>query len=56
VLRPAGALSISEHLPDPDFLPFSRVHRLCADHGLRLEARHGHLWSYTATFRAPHAA
>lgn len=51
VLRPGGLLSISEHLPDPDYLSFELVQRLCADQGLRLDARYGHRWSYTANFR-----
>lgn len=52
-LKPGGTLAVSEHLPDPDFLPFPRVLRLCRDHGFQLEARYGYRWNYTAVFRAP---
>lgn len=52
-LKPGGTLAVSEHLPDPDFLPFARVFGLCRDHGFQLEARKGYRWSYTAIFRAP---
>lgn len=51
VLRPGGALSVSEHWPDPDFLPFAQVNELCRKCGLRLHARHGGRFNYTANFR-----
>lgn len=52
VLRPGGVFSVSEHWPDPDFLPFDHVKELCRRSALRLEARHGARFNYTATFRA----
>lgn len=52
VLRPGGSLSVSEHWPDPDFLPLTQVNSLCRKSGLRLENRYGVRYSYTAIFRA----
>jgi ubiquinone/menaquinone biosynthesis C-methylase UbiE len=51
VLRPGGVLSISEHLPDPDFSPFARVKSLVEKAGFESFERHGAWWSYTANFR-----
>lgn len=53
-LRPGGFLSISEHLPDPDYVSRSRLRRACEDAGFRLVRFHGPWWSYTATFRRLH--
>lgn len=50
VLRPSGVLSVSEHWPDPDFLSFGHVNELCRKCGLRLHARYGVRFNYTATF------
>lgn len=55
-LKPAGILSISEHLPDPDFSSFARVRRLLEEEGFRFLERHGGGWSYTASFRKSVAA
>ena len=55
VLRPAGVLSISEHLPDPDFVSLRRLQQICERQGFAFERRFGRRWSYTANFRA-HAA
>lgn len=52
VLRPGGVFSVSEHWPDPDFLTFAHVNELCRSCGLRLQARYGVRFNYTATFRA----
>jgi uncharacterized protein len=52
VLKPAGVLSISEHMPDPDFTPFDALRRQAGARGFRLEARFGSRWAYTANFRA----
>jgi ubiquinone/menaquinone biosynthesis C-methylase UbiE len=52
VLRPDGVFAVSEHWPDPDFLSFGRVNELCRRCGLRLHARYGARFNYTATFRA----
>jgi ubiquinone/menaquinone biosynthesis C-methylase UbiE len=51
VLKPAGVLSISEHMPDPDFTAFDTLRRQVEARGFRLEARHGSRWAYTARFR-----
>lgn len=51
VLKPAGTLSISEHLPDPDFSTFARLKTLVEPEGFDLFARRGAPWSYTANFR-----
>jgi ubiquinone/menaquinone biosynthesis C-methylase UbiE len=50
VLRPRGVLSISEHLPDPDFRSLTAVRALVGALGfVEAEAR-GTRWSYTANF------
>jgi ubiquinone/menaquinone biosynthesis C-methylase UbiE len=51
VLRPAGLLSITEHLPDPDFSRLSRLRALVEREGFALVERFGPPWSYTANFR-----
>lgn len=54
VLRPAGLLSISEHLPDPDFTTCATTRLLLESHGFELAVHRGTWWAYTATFR-PHS-
>jgi ubiquinone/menaquinone biosynthesis C-methylase UbiE len=51
VLKPGGILSISEHLPDPDFSPFAKVKSVVEKEGFEFFARDGAKWSYTASFR-----
>jgi ubiquinone/menaquinone biosynthesis C-methylase UbiE len=51
VLKPGGILSISEHLPDPDFSPSAKVKSLVEKEGFEFMERHGARWSYTANFR-----
>jgi len=53
VLRPGGLLSVSEHLPDPDFSPFPQVRTLVEGAGFGFARRHGGRWSYTANFTKP---
>jgi ubiquinone/menaquinone biosynthesis C-methylase UbiE len=53
-LRPGGFLSISEQLPDPDYVSRSRLRRECETAGFQLVRFEGPWWSYTATFRRPH--
>lgn len=53
-LRPGGFLSISEHLPDPDYVSRSRLRRVCENAGFQLVRFDGPWWSYTATFRRLH--
>jgi ubiquinone/menaquinone biosynthesis C-methylase UbiE len=52
VLRPGGTFSVSEHLPDPDFLRFEQVRALCSTNGLLLARRFGARFNYTANFTA----
>jgi hypothetical protein len=54
VLRSEGLLSITEHLPDPDFSRLSRLRTPVEEGGFALVERFGPPWSYTAKFR-PHA-
>lgn len=51
VLKPGGTLSISEHLPDPDFSPFAKVKAVAEREGFEFSGRYGVRWSYTANFR-----
>jgi ubiquinone/menaquinone biosynthesis C-methylase UbiE len=51
VLKPQGILSISEHLPDPDFSSFAKVKALVEREGFNYSEHHGTKWSYTANFR-----
>ena len=53
VLRPGGLLSITEHLPDPDFSRFSRLRPLVEREGFAFVERFGRPWSYTANFHRP---
>ena len=53
VIRPGGLLSITEHLPDPDFSRFSRLRELVEREGFEFSERFGPPWSYTANFRRP---
>ena len=53
-LRPGGFLSISEHLPDPDYVSRSRLRSACENAGFKLVRFIGPWWSYTATFRRLH--
>ena len=53
ILRPGGMLSISEHLPDPDFTSLRALRQRAERAGFVLERRHGSGWAYTANFRVP---
>jgi ubiquinone/menaquinone biosynthesis C-methylase UbiE len=53
ILRPGGFLSITEHLPDPDFSRLSTLRALVEGEGFTLEEHFGPPWSYTANFRRP---
>ena len=50
VLKPGGVLSVSEHLPDPDFTPCAKVRSLVVRAGFEFVGRDGAWWSYTANF------
>jgi ubiquinone/menaquinone biosynthesis C-methylase UbiE len=47
VLRPSGLLSISEHLPDPDFRSIASARALTAEAGFEERELLGGRWSYT---------
>jgi ubiquinone/menaquinone biosynthesis C-methylase UbiE len=51
VLRPGGRLSVSEQLPDPDYVTLRRLRRELAPLGF-VEERSRGWWVYTATWRA----
>jgi ubiquinone/menaquinone biosynthesis C-methylase UbiE len=53
VLRPGGFLSISEHLPDPDYRSRAALRRSCEAAGFELLRSVGPWWNYTSTFRRP---
>jgi len=50
-LKPGGFLSISEQLPDPDYVARQRLRRSCEDAGFTFLRSVGPWWSYTSTFR-----
>lgn len=50
VLKPTGTLSISEHLPDPDFSSLETLRKSVESHGFVLTSRYGPRWAYTANF------
>jgi 2-polyprenyl-3-methyl-5-hydroxy-6-metoxy-1,4-benzoquinol methylase len=49
-LKPNGLLSISEHLPDPDFTPQRRLEAALGAAGFVVTASFGAPWAYTASF------
>ena len=51
-LKPGGFLSVSEHVPDPDYVPRARLQRTCEDAGFSFLRSVGPWWNYTSTFRA----
>lgn len=51
VLKAGGILSISEHLPDPDFSSCDKVKSLVEKAGFEFFERKGLSWSYTANFK-----
>ena len=53
-LRPGGFVSISEHLPDPDFVSRARLRRACEHAGFSFLRSIGPWWNYTSTFQKPH--
>jgi ubiquinone/menaquinone biosynthesis C-methylase UbiE len=50
VLKSEGILSVSEHLPDPDFSPLAKVKAVIEGEGFKLTRHYGRRWSYTANF------
>jgi ubiquinone/menaquinone biosynthesis C-methylase UbiE len=55
VLKPKGVLSITEHLPDPDFSPLGKVKTLVEKFGFELHEHYGGYWNYTVNFRKSEA-
>ena len=55
-LKPQGTLSISEHLPDPDFSALDKVKSLVEKEGFEFFESHGAKWNYTANFRRSEAS
>jgi ubiquinone/menaquinone biosynthesis C-methylase UbiE len=50
VLRPRGVVSISEHLPDPDFRTAAAARTLMRTCGFEEREFFGNRWSYTCNF------
>jgi ubiquinone/menaquinone biosynthesis C-methylase UbiE len=50
LLRKGGTLSVSEHLPDPDFVSSGKLRRLVENNDFRFDQRFGKSWAYTANF------
>ncbi|HXG86190.1 MAG TPA: methyltransferase domain-containing protein [Pyrinomonadaceae bacterium] len=50
LLQRGGTLSVSEHLPDPDFVTSGKLLRLLENNGLRFDWRFGRSWAYTANY------
>ena len=51
VIATRGFLSISEHLPDPDFISARRLRSMITTAGFEFVETHGRWWSYTSTFK-----
>jgi ubiquinone/menaquinone biosynthesis C-methylase UbiE len=51
VLKPGGLLSISEHLPDPDFSTSSKIRLIVEREGFEFSRLYGRRWAYTMNFR-----
>jgi ubiquinone/menaquinone biosynthesis C-methylase UbiE len=51
VLKPGGAVAVSEFLPDPDYPLHTTVERWGREAGLALDAVEGNFWAYTVRFR-----
>lgn len=50
LLRTHGVLSVSEHLPDPDFVSSGKLRGLLENNGFRFKRRFGQSWAYTANY------
>ena len=50
LLRGGGTLSVSEHLPDPDFVSFGKLRGLVEKNGFKFNRKFGRSWAYTANF------
>jgi len=50
LLRRGGTLSVSEHLPDPDFVSSGKLRQLLENNGFRFNRRFGRSWAYTANY------
>lgn len=50
LLRTRGILSVSEHLPDPDFVSSAKLRQLLEDNGFRFNRQFGRSGAYTANY------
>ncbi len=50
LLRRGGVLSVSEHLPDPDFVSSGKLRLLLGNNGFLFKRRYGQSWAYTANY------
>lgn len=50
LLRTRGILSVSEHLPDPDFVSSAKLRQLLENNGFRFNRQFGRSWAYTANY------
>lgn len=50
LLRRGGVLSVSEHLPDPDFVSSGKLRLLLENNGFLFKRRFGRSWAYTANY------
>ncbi len=53
VLKPGGALAVTEFFPDPDYPFRSTVVKLGVQEGFILDDSQGSFWHYTARFKKP---
>lgn len=53
LLRTGGVLSVSEHLPDPDFVSSGKLRRLLENNNFCFQRRFGKSWAYTANYEKP---
>lgn len=50
ILPRGGTLSVSEHLPDPDFVSLNKLRELLEKNGFSFRRKFGNNWAYTANF------
>ena len=53
VLKPGGALAVTEFFPDPDYPYRSTVVKLGVREGFMLDDSQGSFWHYTVRFKKP---
>ncbi len=50
LLQRGGILSVSEHLPDPDFVSLGKLRELLEKNRFVFNRKFGRSWAYTANF------